>query len=337
LLEDKDAEIYYGYVWYAAAWGFSMIELNYTVKDDQTYEEVYQNYLNVIGELHAIFIKIILNQFVVPDCMDGFVNKIYHNHKQFLEFIIGTKTKNQFQAKQAVDTAVISTALAENMGQSIYSISKIIEAALLHDVGMFYVPKDVINKPEALGSPDLHYIFSHPLQSSQFITKELRCFDDVAAIAMQHHEAWNGTGYPRRLSGKETFLEARIIAAADAFAAMISERAYRNPLSGHEAVQHLLAGINTKFDPAVIKHFVQVVGVYPVGSLVELTNGDTARVVEYISDASGLKPRVRLVDSAQEDLIKDRAPIDLLDKKGIFVKKDSEADQEILIDLIQKF
>ena len=310
-----------------------MIELSYTIKDDQTYEETYQNYLDVIAELHAIFIKIVLNQFLVPDCMEEFTNKIYHNHKQFLEFIIGTKVKNQSQAKQAVDTAILGTAIATIMDLPLYSINQIIEAALLHDVGMLYVPKDVINKRDGLASPDLQYIFGHPIQTSKFIAKELRCFDDVAGIAMQHHEAWNGAGYPRRLSGKEIFLEARIIAAADAFAAMISERAYRKPLSGHEAVKHLLSGINTKYDPMVVKHFVRVVGVYPIGSLVELTNGDTARVMEYISDASGLKPRVRVIDSAQEYL--NRTIIDLLDKKGIFVKKSSETDQEILLDLTQ--
>lgn len=311
-----------------------MIELCYTLTDDLSYEESYQNYLSLISDLQAVFIKIILNQFVVPDCMEGFANKIYHNHKQFLEFIIGTKVKNQIQAKQAVDTAILGTALAQRMDLSLYSVSKIIEAALLHDVGMLYVPKTVVNKPANLGSQDLQYILSHPLQTSRFITKELRCFDDVAAITMQHHEAWNGTGYPRRLSGPETFIEARIIAVADAFAAMISERPYRKPMPGHIAVQHLLSGIKTKFDPAVVKHFVQAIGMYPIGSLVELTNGDTARVVEYITEASGLKPRVRIIDSPRNDLLKDRTPVDLLDKKGIFVKKGSENNQEILMDLI---
>ena len=162
---------------------------------------------------------------------------------------------------------------------------------------------------------------THPFQSYKIIYRELKCFEGVAQISLQHHESWNGEGYPKGISKTAIELEARIIAAADAFCAMVSERPYRGALEGHQAMKNLLANNMLRFDPDIVKLFVQIMGMYPIGSLVELNNGAIARVIEHWEAAPLLKPRVRILAHPSGDLCTPSETVDLLQEKGLFIKK----------------
>ncbi|MDR2484918.1 MAG: HD-GYP domain-containing protein [Treponema sp.] len=283
--------------------------------------EDYLSYLEIVEQVDTVFTKIRLNHFITSNCMNSIVNKLYTLFPYFLEFVIGAKLKTYGWAKNAVDTAVLAATIASKMELSITQIYKIIQSALLHDVGMFCIPQEILNKSASLSKMEHWYILTHPVQGYQVIERELECFEGVAQVALQHHESWNGAGYPKGLSGSQIDPEAQIIAITDTFCAMISERPYRCSLGGHQAIKTLLANNTTQFDPAIVSIFIQVMGIYPIGSLVELNNGMTAQVIAYEEGASLFKPRLRILSNTAGDLYDEHQTIDLVHEKGLFIKK----------------
>jgi GAF domain-containing protein len=133
---------------------------------------------------------------------------------------------------------------------------KLIEhAGLLHDIGKIGISDTILNKPGALDADDRRIIESHP-SFGDAILGPLKFLDEVQGLVLHHHERYDGSGYPGGLAGDQIPLEARIIAVADAFDAMTSDRPYRKALSLDEAITELLSGSGSQFDPAVVEAFV---------------------------------------------------------------------------------
>jgi HD-GYP domain-containing protein (c-di-GMP phosphodiesterase class II) len=195
-----------------------------------------------------------------------------------------------------------------------------ITGALLHDVGMLRLPKELVNKADKLTNEELQRIKSHTLYAYKIVHEELNYPEDLGLLVMQHHERWDGEGYPQGLKGEEINQGARIISVADAFEAMVSQKPYRNSMIGYQAMKSLLADNSLRFDPDVVKAFIKIMGVYPIGSIILLNNGSMARVVEIRGDAP-LRPKITvLID--ETGMIQDQSreeTVDLLTEKSLFI------------------
>jgi HD-GYP domain-containing protein (c-di-GMP phosphodiesterase class II) len=163
---------------------------------------------------------------------------------------------------------------------------------------------------------------AHPLYTYKIITKELLYPEDVGLVALQHHERWDGEGYPRRISGSDIDIGARIVSVADAFEAMVSEKPYRNSMMGYQAMKNLLSDNSRRFDPDILKAFIKTMGIYPIGSIILLNNGVIARVTEVQGDAP-LRPKIRiLIDEFGKMFKQDEGElIDLLTEKSLFIAR----------------
>jgi HD-GYP domain-containing protein (c-di-GMP phosphodiesterase class II) len=131
-------------------------------------------------------------------------------------------------------------------------------AGLIHDIGKIGVSESILNKPGSLSIEERSDIERHPETGWRILssTDEL---SDLAEYILNHHEKWDGSGYPNRLKGEAIQLEARIIAVADAYDAMTSERSYRKAMSKKEAIKELARCSGTQFDPRIIDVFVNQV------------------------------------------------------------------------------
>jgi HD-GYP domain-containing protein (c-di-GMP phosphodiesterase class II) len=199
---------------------------------------------------------------------------------------------------------------------------QIITGALLHDIGMLRLPKDIVEKKGGLSEAELQRMQAHPLYTHKIVSKELLYPEDVGLIAIQHHERWDGEGYPRRISGSAIDMGARIVSVADAFEAMVSKKSYRNSMMGYQAMKNLLSDNSRRFDPDILKAFIQTMGIYPIGSIILLNNGALARVTEVHGDAP-LRPKIRiLVDEFGKAFKQDEGDlINLLTEKSLFIAK----------------
>ncbi|MGB3960409.1 MAG: HD-GYP domain-containing protein, partial [bacterium] len=129
--------------------------------------------------------------------------------------------------------------------------------ALLHDTGKIGVSEAILNKPGRLTEEEYQVIKDHPVIGARIVS-EVDFFKKASTIVRHHHEWYNGEGYPDGLQGEEISLGARIIAVADAFDAMTSERPYRRARSVEEALAELKANVGKQFDPRVVEAFVRL-------------------------------------------------------------------------------
>ena len=141
----------------------------------------------------------------------------------------------------------------------------VVLAAPLHDIGKIKIPDVVLNKPARLTEQEYEVIKKHSVYGADIVRKtiysiENKDYADVAYnIAKYHHERWDGTGYPERLKGEEIPLEARIMALADVYDALISDRVYKKAYSKEKAIEIIKEGRGTQFDPLLVDLFIECI------------------------------------------------------------------------------
>ena len=151
-----------------------------------------------------------------------------------------------------------STAIAKKMGMGEDQILKVELAAVLHDIGKIGIPDNILLKKSGLTASEFQKIKNHPVASMELIV-EYSKLKDVAMIALSHHEKFDGSGYPQGLKGEEIPIESRVLAVADAYSAMTSDRPYRKAMPGDEARVELADNKGGQFDPQVVEVFLGVI------------------------------------------------------------------------------
>jgi HD-GYP domain-containing protein (c-di-GMP phosphodiesterase class II) len=137
--------------------------------------------------------------------------------------------------------------------------AKLIEtSARLHDIGKIGIPDSILMKPGQLSPEEMAIMQTHSQKGAELISK-YKDFARGALMIMHHHERWDGGGYPAHLKGYEIPFGARVIAVADSFDAMTSDRPYRKALSAHQAIQTLLEGRGTQWEPTIVNAFVDMI------------------------------------------------------------------------------
>lgn len=286
----------------------------------------YRTYTDLINKLGALFQNITDGLSVESRSIDGIAGRLLQavreHRDQIVGYILGGEVANFPLAKSSVNTAILSTLIAMELRMPNHKILQVTTGALLHDIGMLKLPKDIVEKKGGLSETELSRIQAHPLYAYKMICKELLYPEEVGVIALQHHERWDGEGYPRRLAGEAIDLGARIVSVADAFEAMVCEKPYRNSMIGYQAMKNLLSDNARRFDPEVLKAFIKTMGIYPIGSIVLLNTGAIARVIEGHSDAP-LRPKIRiLVDEFGNAFNNDDGEIiNLLQEKSMFIAR----------------
>jgi len=286
----------------------------------------YRTYTDLINKLGALFQNITEGLSVESRSIDGIAGRVLQavreHRDQIVGYILGGEVATHPLAKSSVNTSILSTLIAMELKMPNHKILQVTTGALLHDIGMLKLPKDIVEKKGGLSETELARIQAHPLYAYKMICKELLYPEEVGVIALQHHERWDGEGYPRRLAGEAIDLGARIVSVADAFEAMVSEKPYRNSMIGYQAMKNLLSDNARRFDPEVLKAFIKTMGIYPIGSIVLLNTGAIARVIEGHSEAP-LRPKIRiLVDEFGNAFNNDDGEIiNLLQEKSMFIAR----------------
>jgi HD-GYP domain-containing protein (c-di-GMP phosphodiesterase class II) len=286
----------------------------------------YRNYMDLIEKLDAVFTNIGSGVSVEVRSIDNITGKLLQTVREqrndIIGYILGGEVKGHDLAKNSVNSAILSALIAMELKLPNHRIMQIVTGALLHDVGMLRLPREILDKKGGLSEAELQRMQAHPLYTYKIIGKELLYPEDVSLIALQHHERWDGEGYPRRIAGTNIDMGARIVSVADAFEAMVSEKPYRNSMMGYQAMKNLLSDNSRRFDPDVLKAFIQTMGIYPIGSIILLNNGSIARVTEVQGEAP-LRPKIRILINEFGKVYKpdEGDIIDLLTEKSLFIAR----------------
>jgi len=182
---------------------------------------------------------------------------------------------------------------------------------LLLDIGKIRLPKDLLEKAGKLTDEEFDIAKKHVDHSVEILSQTPN-FDSLVLEAIgQHHERLNGSGYPRGLQGDEISIYGRMAGITDCFAALIKRRPYADAVSSYEALRSLTSWGGELFQEALVQQFVSSVGVFPVGSLIELSTGEVAVVVAH-NKVRRLKPRVLVVTGPDKTPAAHPTMVDLL-------------------------
>ena len=300
--------------------------IKFSISDVRQNSSSYRRYKTFIDKLNDLFIGLKLGTDTEMRQVDNIcvqlLQDLRENPDSFVGFILGGEVSGNELAKSSVNTAILSALTAQELKLPNHKIHNVVAGALIHDIGMLRLSKGITEKKGGLSEAELEQIKSHPLHTSKIVTKELFGPHEVNLIALQHHERWDGQGYPDKLSGQAIDIGARIVSVADAFEAMVSKKSYRNSMIGYQAVRNLLSDNARRFDPAVIIAFTKIMGIYPIGSIVSLNDGSLARVVSIHIDAP-MRPKVQMLTDRKGNALStgSMAIIDLLEQRTLFIKQ----------------
>ena len=285
-----------------------------------------QLYRTAVVQTDRVFSELRVNRAVDRKDIDRIVERVLRATteapEEMLAFVLRDEKSEPSLGLGAVNTAILSILVGTTLKLDQFRLKTLATAALLHDAGMVKVPDDIVSKSANLTPDETKKMRAHPLYSYQIICKVIGYPEEVGMIALQHHERWDGKGYPRTLAEKKISIEARIITVADAFEAMVKEKPYRNSMIAYAAMRQLLNDNSRRFDSEVLKVFVRSIGIYPLGSFVLLNNGSIGRVIK-VNENVPLRPAVRLlVDRNGKKYENDEGAIlDLAKESDIFIAR----------------
>lgn len=193
--------------------------------------------------------------------------------------ISALKTSDEYTFKHSVDVATMSMILAKQQGLSQKQIYEIGVAGLLHDIGKTKISLDILNKPARLTDEEFAVMKQHPVFGYRMIKDRDEFSNEICMAVLQHHEKMNSKGYPVGFPSDKITQYARILTIADIYDALVTERPYKSAFSQREAVEMIMS-MTGELDLTAMKSFLESMILYPVDSIVELSNGEKAKVVK---------------------------------------------------------
>ena len=210
-----------------------------------------------------------------------------------------------------VKVAIYLLQLGRHLGFPPEQLANLGAIGLLLDLGKIKVDRDLLLKQGKLTSSEFMRVKMHVELGLKTLDESGNVASDVREGIAQHHERLDGSGYPNGLAGPMISIYGRMAAVADSFAALTSMRPYAPPLPAYDALKVLYAQVGTHYHAPLVEQFVQAIGVFPAGSLVELTSGEVATVLAH-NRVRRLEPRVLVLTDTEKKSIHEPLPLDLL-------------------------
>ena len=204
------------------------------------------------------------------------------------------KDKDEYTALHSLRVCVLALAFGRHLELSEEELNLLGVGALLHDIGKMKVPNDILNKPGKLTEDEFALMKSHVPRGVEILEKAHGISSAAIDVARYHHERYAGNGYALGTKGDHIGLFGSVGAIVDCYDAITSDRSYHAGMSAHDALTKMYSWRGRDFQPLLVEQFIQCMGIYPIGSVVELNNGSIGVVVS-INRARRLKPKVAMV------------------------------------------
>jgi len=216
--------------------------------------------------------------------------------------VMGDKMGGEELYFHSLNVTMLALMMARDLGLPQEAVGVLGIGALFHDIGHKEIPSRILLKIEPLTPAERHLYEMH-CQYGVELGQKLQFAPAVLAIIQDHHEFFDGTGYPRKLQGEKIGLLARIVAISNYYDELCNPPNIVNALTPHEALSTMFAKLRSKFDPKLLQVFIRCLGVYPPGTIVQLSNG-VIGMVATVNTAKPMKPMVVIYDA---DIPKDEA------------------------------
>ncbi|HRE16762.1 MAG TPA: HD-GYP domain-containing protein [Rhodocyclaceae bacterium] len=221
------------------------------------------------------------------------------------------KSTDQYSYDHAVDVSVHLMMFGRFLNLPEEKIQQLGFAGIMQDVGKIRIPQEILNKPDRLTEDEYDLVQSHVASSLSMLEGQPGITAAVLDIVAGHHERHDGSGYPRRLADEKIPLGAELAGMIDVYCAMTRKRSYNTAVSHQRALESLLATRGQQFREPLVDQFIQCMGLYPVGTLVEMNTGEVAVVIQQ-NKVRRLQPRVLVVLAADKSVERYPATLDLM-------------------------
>lgn len=226
---------------------------------------------------------------IVGDIVDGVVE-----NKDTMVNMLDLKTFDDYTFLHSTNVAVLSLILGVALDFNKIELQRLGLSAILHDIGKVFIPKNILNKPDKLTEDEFKIMQTHSGRGYEYLKINYDFPMSSYLGVLQHHEKYNGTGYPLKLEGEQIHLYGRIISIADVYDALTSTRPYRKAMVPSEAIEYVMANGGSHFDPSFVEYFTKKIAPYPVGVTIKLSNNTSGIVMENYSDSS-LRPKIKII------------------------------------------
>jgi len=215
----------------------------------------------------------------IEPLVEKMVDSIFRQQDALLP-LARLKNHDEYTFQHSVSVCALMVAFARGLKMPRDVIKEIAIGALLHDVGKAKVPDGILNKPAKLTDAEFDRMKSHVVQSKIILQNTPGISEIALDVAAQHHERFDGTGYPNKLKGDEISIYGQMGAIVDVYDAITSERVYHKGMPPTEALKKLLEWSKFHFNPELVQAFIRTLGIYPSGSLVRLESGRLGVVMQ---------------------------------------------------------
>lgn len=200
---------------------------------------------------------------------------------------------DQYTYKHSLNCMVLAVILGKAVGLQRGILRNLAMGAIFHDMGKFFVPKEILLKPEKLTEEEMERMRNHPREGYAYLKRASDLMPTARIVSLEHHERWDGTGYPAEKLQEEAHLHSRILAVCDVYEALTATRPYRPGWSAKEARAYILGAGGSHFDLELVKIFSGLICPYPVDVMVRLTDGREG-IVREVNKALPEQPRVEI-------------------------------------------
>jgi len=249
----------------------------------------------------------------VQKVIDDIVDSMLRN-PDALMWVAMTKPQDATLYGHGIRVAVYLVAMGRHLGLTRDDLARLGMVGALLDIGKTTLPLTVLTKPGQLTDDEFNLVRDHVTKGLQLIKDTTTLHADIMQGIAQHHEREDGSGYPNGLTAGNIGLFGRMAAIVDSFVAMTNERTYAKPLPPYDALRKLTEWSRTLFHAPLTEQFIQAIGVFPVGSIVELSTNEVAVVIRQ-NRAQRLKPHVLVVRGPYKKPLPEPVYVDLLEEK----------------------
>jgi len=245
----------------------------------------------------------------VAKCVDS----VLHSPDALL-WMTQLKNRDLYTSQHSMNVCILAIALGRQINLSVQELNDVGLCGMMHDMGKMRIPLEILNKPGKLTPAELKIMQGHAELGWKLLLSSSGMYAGAIDVAHSHHERLDGTGYPRKLTAEQITPYTRIVSIADMYDAITSNRIYHDGINHLDAIHIMTQACGSQLDSGLTYKFIECLGIYPPGSVIEMQNGEIGIVIE-VNPKQKIRPKVillldedkkprpeRMVDLAKIDL-----------------------------------
>ena len=244
----------------------------------------------------------------IENITNSIIDDITGNDNLMID-LYSLKTHDDYTFQHSVNVSVLALVLGVKAGLNGVELRELAIAAMLHDIGKMHVPFEILSKDSSLTDEEFDLVKGHTNDGFSFLLNESNVSPKIAIVAYQHHERFDGSGYPEGIDGEQMHLYSKIVSLIDTYDALTSDRVYRKRFNNDTALKIIFKESEGKFEPKILSLLKNCVAKYPTGSLVKLNTGETGIILRNNAEILN-RPVIKILADKDGNKIENSEEID---------------------------